>query len=406
MLSWHYAKTSHLNFAEMKFKKEITCFFSFLFILFQLLTHAQINDPYYRQGVYNFSIGKYNGAIEDFNKCIKVNEDFAEAFFYRGNAYFNMGKHTKAIKDLEKSIKLKPEFADAHNSLGHVYNELNESKKAIKHLNLAITIDPVYADAFNNRGVSNHRLGKFRAAIEDFSKALELDSTFALAYNNRGSARYYNQNVATPHHSDVELAIADFTSALKYNPDLLLAVRNKAIALSMIGHYPEAIENHNRSIQLAHKDPANYMARARTLNEMKEYDAAIRDYNNALRNDPFIEDAYVEMGNCKSRLNRHGESIQDQLRAAEINPKAYSGLAFYNVACNYSLIDEKDMMFKYLNLCRKENYFKNKIRFEHFLQDKDFKNFRHNQEFVEFVFEIRKKVKIQKTSVNSTQPGS
>ena len=98
---------------------------------------------------------------------------------------------------------------------------------------------------------------------------------------------------------------------------------------------------------------------------------------------PANADAFVEMGNAKSRLGYHNEAIEDQVRAMQADP-AYTALAFYNIACNYSQMNNKNAMLDFLNKCKKKKYFKEQNRYEQFLQDKDFDNFRKDADFMKF----------------------
>ena len=51
---------------------------------------------------------QHDRAIQDFDQAIKLNPNYAIAFYNRGNAYRLKGQHDRAIQDLDQAIKLNP----------------------------------------------------------------------------------------------------------------------------------------------------------------------------------------------------------------------------------------------------------------------------------------------------------
>ncbi len=125
---------------------------------------------------------------------------------------------------------------------------------------------------------------------------------------------------------------------------------------------------------------------------MEHYQEAINDFMKVLELQPNVPDAYIEMGNAKSSLGYHRESIKDQRQAMEINP-AYEGLAYYNIACNHSLMMQKEEMFTYLRKAQQEGFFESDERFKHFLDDPDFDNYRDDEDFKAYIQKLRKQRK-------------
>ena len=95
-------------------------------------------------------------AIQYFSEAIKLNRDFAEAYYHRGEAYHLKGLYhclqsntgstiedfTVAIKDYTASIKLDTNFAEAYHSRGQVYSTQKDYARAIEDFNRAIQLDP------------------------------------------------------------------------------------------------------------------------------------------------------------------------------------------------------------------------------------------------------------------------
>ena len=99
----------------------------------------------------------------------------AEEYFLRGNDYAFQGQHEKAIQDYDEAIRLNPQFADAYYNRGTAYGrDLGQYGKAIKDFDEAIRLNPHDADAYYNRGAAYAKLGQQEQADRDFAKAKEL----------------------------------------------------------------------------------------------------------------------------------------------------------------------------------------------------------------------------------------
>jgi tetratricopeptide (TPR) repeat protein len=113
-------------------------------------------------------------AIADCNQAIRLNPNYANAFFNRGNAYKAKGQYDRAIEDFGQAIRLNPSDANAINNRGNTYNNKGQYDRAIEDYNQAIRLNPNYAIAFYNRGGSWERKNDLQRALADFKKFSEL----------------------------------------------------------------------------------------------------------------------------------------------------------------------------------------------------------------------------------------
>ena len=126
----------------------------------------------YTAGVNLLNAGQYKDAIPQFDIVIRVQPEFARAYFYRGIAQFHEDQYDLALEDLNEAIELKPDMAEAYHGRGLVY----------------------------------YQLDKIQPALEDFDKTIELAPDFAAAYRNRG-VLYLNNGVIVPGLADLEAAL-------------------------------------------------------------------------------------------------------------------------------------------------------------------------------------------------------
>ena len=87
--------------------------------------------------------GKIDAGIQDFNQVIRINPQYANAYYLRGLLYSKQGKIDTAIQDFNRAIKINPQYADAYYLRGVSYHLLkyllkgNKQQQAIKDLETA-----------------------------------------------------------------------------------------------------------------------------------------------------------------------------------------------------------------------------------------------------------------------------
>lgn len=93
-------------------------------------------EAYYLRAMEYSKMGKTKEplAIKDFNKAIELNPGNAEAYLYRGIYFFNKQKYDEAMNDLNKSIKLNA-TAEAYFYRGAVLYEKGKYNEACIDLN-------------------------------------------------------------------------------------------------------------------------------------------------------------------------------------------------------------------------------------------------------------------------------
>ncbi len=122
--------------------------------------------------------------------------------------------------------------------------------------------------------------------------------------------------------------------ALGCNPQSFRAYSHLGVQHYRAGTYPEAIEDLTKAIQLGYTD--DYVNRGSAFLEMKNYEAAIGDYNQAIAHRPNWAKAYFGRGLVYFEMGRYEEAIDDYTQAIAHQAdysKAYNnrGLAYENL---------------------------------------------------------------------------
>ncbi|MGB3962090.1 MAG: tetratricopeptide repeat protein [Sulfurimonas sp.] len=178
--------------------------------------------------------GKNQNAVEMYEKAIKLNPRYAEAYYSLGVTLKDLGKTDDAINMFEKTIVLNPMHAECYNNLGVVLQEKGNIEDAMLMLTKVIELNPKHAVAYNNLGVIFQESHKTQDAISMFAKAIELDPSIATAYNNIG--------MIYTDFARIEDALSMYEKAIELDPGYSDAYWNKAISLLTLGRFEDGFK--------------------------------------------------------------------------------------------------------------------------------------------------------------------
>lgn len=171
-------------------------------------------DTAFAEGNKLFDANKIELAIEAYNQAVKLNPDFAEAYFKLGISYaliekqkeiesfneetettptptpINKGKKDaptvrtkdsekafeKAVTAYKKILAKNPQDDVAHYNLGRAYNKLDEDEDSEKSLRQAVKLKPDDTVYQTELGAILIKLAKYDEAVRTLKKALELDA--------------------------------------------------------------------------------------------------------------------------------------------------------------------------------------------------------------------------------------
>lgn len=211
-------------------------------------------DAYYYRGNIKLIQGDYSNALADFNKAIELNPKDYDYFNARGMTYSDFGDIsgnsdflTKSLSDFSSAISLKPDNPIYYYNKAIVYSRLKDYKNDLVFYTKAIQLNSKYTEAFYARGTTYSILGKKESAINDLTRTISLDNNFIDAFYNRGNC-YLDLN-------QFKLAIDDFSQVIKKDKNYTRAYFNRAGSYFKIGNYNLAIEDYDEVIKREPNDP-------------------------------------------------------------------------------------------------------------------------------------------------------
>lgn len=313
-------------------------------------TLAIANNPYFtsayiHRGLAYYDSGAILQAVYDYTEALKIDESSMEAYYCRALARVALKNLPGALEDVDKAIRLNANYAPAYNLRGIIHRKqscileaianfkkaaelyLKEKNAAqcqqcldnIKQLQPPTTISPevpsiplpiISTEEYFIQLLQKAENGKTREAIADIDWILKADPQDAQAYCYRGVVKCKMGNYRE--------AIADFNQSLNLKFTDALVYRNRGKARFMIADYQGALNDFHKTIEIQPEDPLVYVARGNAYQKMGKYLDAMQDYEKALQLDPNYASAYYNRGLTYTLLEEMGNAILDYQKAASI----------------------------------------------------------------------------------------
>ncbi|MFK7906533.1 MAG: caspase family protein [Chitinophagales bacterium] len=147
-------------------------FTTMLLLLFAASSYAQ---SLYQQGIKAYNNEDYKVAIKLLTKVIDADEGFVDfAYNFRGESNQILGANNKALEDYNKAIEVNPNYAMAYQNRGMLRQSyLFDYEGALKDYNMAIRLDAKFELAYFNRASLKYSMGDSDGALKDYKKMLK-----------------------------------------------------------------------------------------------------------------------------------------------------------------------------------------------------------------------------------------
>lgn len=122
-----------------------------------------------------FDEGKYQEAIEFYQKANQIIPRNIYNLANMGFAYEALGKYEEAIKCYETLEEVSPNNYKIKLKLGENYSELGRYDEAVSYYKRALSLNPEDRQAYVNLGYSCCKKGKYEDGISAYEKALTLN---------------------------------------------------------------------------------------------------------------------------------------------------------------------------------------------------------------------------------------
>lgn len=175
----------------------------------------------YELGLQYHENGDYEKAIEQFDICIGIDSNHAEAIYNRGVTHSYLGNNESSKRDFEKVIQIRPMNADAMNNIAVIYEREEKIDKAMEIYSKMMSLFPWHAGCHNNYGVCLVKTGRLPEAVKYYEKAVSIDKNPSHILN------YLN---ALHRTNNIEKAV----NVIKSHLDILKEIEESAQVIIMV----------------------------------------------------------------------------------------------------------------------------------------------------------------------------
>jgi tetratricopeptide (TPR) repeat protein len=286
------------------------------------------------------ALGELKAAIEDLDKAVALDPQFAPAYWRRGEAQLANNNSRAALDDLDRAIKLNPGLAAAHNGRGLAQRAQKDFRSALKSFDTAIELDSRLAEAYSNRALTKMILRDFSGAIADYSQALEINPDLPGFYLNRGvghrawgdeihyeaeARRGRDKAGAAEKDKDAKqqwaLAIKDFDKAIAMDPKTPLVYEHRGEAKRASGDLEGAMTDFDRQIQIKPDSSTAYNNRALVRQDKGDFPGALQDLTRAIEANRDDATAYANRGFLLLQLKQPLRAQQDFEACLQLAPQ-------------------------------------------------------------------------------------
>ncbi|MCL6097743.1 MAG: tetratricopeptide repeat protein [Bacteroidetes bacterium] len=406
-------------------------------------------DPYGEKGITLAYLGKWNDAGPLFKKSIDLNYDSPTVYwmygkyiqeilkkpsdaipFYEKVIEKNPTKSYKLFIDIgsinydlekwdeaEKAYKAYLQFVnDDYYSLsmiGEINNKKQEYEEALTYLLRCYEIKPAHKELNYQIGLSYENLKQFDKAEEHFKKALSIDPDLAYVLKELGEM-YFSQNKfedalnyftqcenKTPNDvrvifmkghcygylNQLDKAESNFKKALSVNPELVDVQLALADVYRFQNKLTEAIPIYQKLISSNAVDyTVNFYLSACQFYNKKYLDALESSKRYIKEDNTNNPQPYLIIALSEVKLGHYSEALLACEKALELN---LNGLyeVYYNVACAYSLMNDKDKALENL----KKALMTGKVIISNMEADEDLTNIKQTEEYKKLIAQYNHK---------------
>lgn len=397
---------------------------------------------YYEQGKYNLADADYNkmisldegdvmgymgigrnakvqkqwdDAIKQFDHVIKLASNYSFGYSFRAESFIGQKKYDKAIDDVITALSI-----DGDNKAFHLMQTLADSAlvQTVAKLKAQKVKEPNENYWNYCLGVVYERVDKYSNAITYYKEALSKESSDVIAYR---LAHCYNDV------GDYEKALLYCEQAISLDSTDTDYILYKANVEDNVGRTKEAIATMDAFLQQNPDYGYGYYRRGWFKDHSGDIDGAIEDYTLCITMEPDYAYTYLNRGvlyRLKGDMNDAEndfkqviklDSIPDEIECAQY---AYYYLGdkekpisiindllkkndmgnFYDAACLYSIMGEKEKSISYLRKALELGF----RRFAHIKRDRDLNNIRNEETYKALIEEYENKHK-QETATDEDE---
>lgn len=301
-------------------------------------------DAYFHLGVICSKLEMYEKAIDYLNKSMEKNSKLKEqTHIYLALSYANLKKFDEALKESDIALKAEPNDPEVHNILGSIYSYMRKWDDAINHFKKAVSLNVNSAKTSFNLAVAHENNEDYENAVKYYKNTISIDQKFLEAYTNLGWLYMDNDK------NDEALVLFERAIELKNDdPELL---NNLGWAYSKVKEYALAVEQYKKALKINPRSAVICNNLGIVIYQMGNLDEAYKYFQQALSLDESKEvEGFVHfyMGLIYIKQDKLKEAV-DELQLAKKMDKNNTELYYYLGLC-YEKLSQIHKSYKYWDI--------------------------------------------------------
>lgn len=352
---------------------------------------------------------RWEDAIKHFDYVTKLSSDYSSGYSFRAESYIGLKKWNEATDDIVTALslewdrkahylavtqeepafsmlvaKLKVQSAKAPNEaswpyiIGTMYEQAEDYRKAIDYYTLANSKD-VSEQILQDIASCHYRLGNYESALTYINQALNMDSTNVTSLAQKANIYYES--------GDAKAAVAEWDKVLTMQPEYGFGYYRRGWFKELAGDLEGGLEDLTMAIVLEPKESYFYGTRGDLYKKLGNRELAEEDFRKVIE----LEDSpekYECIQYAYEGLGMYDKAIEAMDAMLAKDTTGYG--SYYEAACMYSRMKDKEKALKYLEMALERGY----NRFAHMERDFDLDFLRGTDEY---------KALIEKYKRNKTQ---
>jgi tetratricopeptide (TPR) repeat protein len=241
----------------------------------------------------------------------------------------DLGNSSKSIEGFDKAINADPQQAIFFKGKADILSSLGAKEEALKYYNQALA-------------KCNHNTYKFEIYFEiatimrELGREIEAKKHYleAIKLNDYGNSRYFDKALDDNPEDALSLffkGITELRGGLKYtykgvNPVLRLPRGELHPLYKAIKLDPNLLYCYDALVAFRPEDALRHFFKGVALLTLGKNEEAVIFFDNAIKKDPILEDAYISKGQALSALGKYMEALECYDKAIDLCPvgKTYS----------------------------------------------------------------------------------
>lgn len=278
--------------------------------------------------------GQFDRAVPCFDKAIALDPGLAIAWHYKSCGLMRLQRFEDALVCDDQAIALDPDHPEHWHQKGVTLKQLRRFEESLACYDRALEIEKRNPAYWSDRGLVLGTLNRDEEAIASLEKAIALAPQAAAPWLNKALSEETlgrNEDAIQSYQRFLDLATPDLVSHIQHATVRMEAIKAKMGAASLAGTSsgaaPEPAGDGPSVLVMGAvsaaqpADGADLLERARSLEQVGQYEEAIDCVDQVLAREPQKNGAWYTRGCCLQHLGELEEAIASLDRSVELEPE-------------------------------------------------------------------------------------